>query len=188
MTGRRPRRPPPPGGAAARSGRALGPIVSSAHLATGSLPALSEFEFGMMLADHAFERWIVRCMAAAGVAGLSPIEVLVLHTVRHRARPKKIADICLVLSVEDTHIVTYAVKKLAAAGLVATLRAGKEKVVAATETGAAACERYRQIRERLLVSAVRATGTPESALSELGALLRALSGHYDQAARAATSL
>ncbi|MFY0022575.1 hypothetical protein ABTQ05_21850, partial [Acinetobacter baumannii] len=27
----------------------LGPIVSSAHLASGAIPALSEFEFGLIL-------------------------------------------------------------------------------------------------------------------------------------------
>ena len=46
---------------------ALGPIVSSAHLASGAMPALSELEFGLILLGHAFERWMVRCAAAAGV-------------------------------------------------------------------------------------------------------------------------
>ncbi|MEK9971143.1 MAG: hypothetical protein VW600_18570, partial [Ferrovibrio sp.] len=44
------------------------PIVSSAHLATNKLMELSEFEFALMMASNAFNRWIVRCMAAAGVA------------------------------------------------------------------------------------------------------------------------
>src|SRR5512146_2948564 len=70
---------------------ALGPIVSSAHLASGAMPVLSELEFGMILLDHAFERWMVRCMAAAGVPDLSPLDVLVLHTIAHRARPKRVA-------------------------------------------------------------------------------------------------
>jgi len=166
----------------------IGPIVSSAHLASGASPALSEVEFGLILAGHAFERWMVRCMAAAGVPDLSPVEVLILHTVRHRDRPKKLADVCLVLGIEDTHVVTYAIKKLAAAGLVSSRRVGKEKVVSATSAGAAACTRYHKIRERLLISAVRSTGLPERMLSEFGALLRALSGHYDQAARSATTL
>jgi predicted MarR family transcription regulator len=165
-----------------------GPIVSSAHLAAGASPGLSEVEFGLILASHAFERWMVRCMAAAGVPDLSPVEVLVLHTVRHRDRPKKLADICLVLGIEDTHIVSYAIKKLEAQGLVASRKAGKEKVVTATPEGARACERYHQVRERLLVRPVKQTGLPDPMLSELGALLRALSGHYDQAARSATSL
>jgi predicted MarR family transcription regulator len=166
----------------------LGPIVSSAHLAAGLLPGLSEVEFGLSLAVHAFHRWMVRCMAAAGVPDLSPIEVLVLHSVRHRQRPKKLADLCLVLGIEDTHVVTYAVKKLKAAGLVASTKSGKEKIITATKAGSDACDRYHRIRERLLAKPVQSTGLPNQALSDLAALLRALSGHYDQAARAATSL
>lgn len=166
----------------------IGPVVSSAHLAAGALPGLSEVEFGLILAGHAFDRWMVRCMGAAGVPDLSAVDVLVLHTVRHRDRPKKLADICLVLGIEDTHVVSYAIKKLARAGLVASKRAGKEKLVAATKAGADACQRYHEIREQLLVKPVSATGLPGPRLSELGALLRALSGHYDQAARSATSL
>ena len=170
------------------SGDTLGPIVSSAHLAAGASPGLSEVEFGLILAGHAFDRWMVRCMGAAGVPDLSAVEVLVLHTVRHRDRPKKLADICLVLGIEDTHVVSYAIKKLALAGLVTSKKAGKEKLVAATKAGADACQRYHEIRERLLVKPVKATGLPAPTLSELGGLLRALSGHYDQAARSATSL
>ncbi len=166
----------------------FGPIVSSAHLAAGVLPGLSEVEFGLSLAVHAFHRWMVRCMGAAGVPDLSPIEVLVLHSVRHRERPKKFADLCLVLGIDDTHVITYAVKKLTAAGLVTSTKSGKEKLIAATKAGAEACDRYHRIRERLLARPVKATGLPDPVLSELGTLLRALSGHYDQAARAATSL
>lgn len=169
-------------------GKQFGPIVSSAHLAAGASPGLSEVEFGLILAGHAFERWMVRCMAAAGIPSLSAVEVLVLHTVRHRDRPKKLADICLVLGIEDTHVVAYAVKKLAAAGLVSSRRSGKEKLVVATREGADACQRYHEVRERLLVAPVKSTGLRDPILSELGALLRALSGHYDQAARSATTL
>ena len=165
-----------------------GPVVSSAHLAAGALPALSEFEFGAILVSHAFERWMVRCMAAAGVPDLSPVDVLVLHTVFHRARPKRMADVCLVLNIEDTHVVNYAVKKLARLGLVTTRLQGKEKLVASTEAGAEACRRYHEVREALLVRSVAAMGLDRPALSAIAAQMRALSGHYDQAARAAASL
>jgi len=167
---------------------ALGPIVSSAHLASGLMPALSELEFGLILLGHAFDRWIVRCAGAAGVADLSALDVLVLHTVNHRARSKRLADICLVLNIEDTHLVTYAVKKLQAHELVASGRSGKEKTVTITPKGEALCRRYREIREALLVAPVRGTGVDERKLSELAGTMRALSGHYDQAARSAASL
>nr|WP_282571785.1 winged helix DNA-binding protein [Roseomonas acroporae] len=147
---------------------------------------------------HGFQRWVVRCMAAAGMAGLSPLEVQVLHVVRHRDRPKRLADIALMLDIGDAHLLTYALRKLEGAGLVATSRAGKEKLVAATAAGVALCTRYGEIRELLLVRALRAGtgGGPaglaavpgEAALSDLAALLRSLAGLYDQASRAAATL
>jgi predicted MarR family transcription regulator len=166
----------------------VGPIVSSGHLASGALPALSEFEFGIIMLNHAFGRWMVRCMAAAGVPDLSPFDVLVLHNVNHRAKPKRLADICLVLNVEDTHLVNYSLKKLEKLKLVKAARAGKEKVVCVTEAGQATCDRYRNVREALLVKSVSGTGIDPAKLSSFAAELRTLSGHYDQAARAAASL
>jgi predicted MarR family transcription regulator len=174
--------------AATQADSKLGPIVSSAHLASGAMPALSELEFGMILLGHAFERWMVRCMAAAGVPDLSPLDVLVVHTIAHRGRAKRLADICLVLNIEDTHLVTYAVKKLEALGLIVSGRRGSEKTVALTPKGEGVIQRYRRIREALLVAPVKGAGADEAKLSEIAGLMRALSGHYDQAARAAASL
>jgi predicted MarR family transcription regulator len=167
---------------------ALGPVVSSAHLADGSFPEVSELEFGLILASNAFHRWVVRAMTAAGQPELSALEVLVLHTVRHRDRPKTLAGICLVLNVEDTHTVNYAVKKLERAGLVKTGRQGKEKTVQATDAGRDACARYREIRERLLLDAVLDRGLDPAVVSQVAGILRMMSGQYDQAARAATVL
>lgn len=167
---------------------ALGPIVSSAHLAAGEIPSLSEFEFGMIMVSHAFHRWTVRCAAAAGAPGLSALENMILHTVYHRGRPKRLADIALVLNIEDTHLVTYAVKKLETAGLVKGEKIGKEKAVSVTRRGGEVCARYHEIREALLVQGVKAFGTESQILSRIATEMRALSGLYDQAARAAASL
>jgi predicted MarR family transcription regulator len=164
------------------------PIVSSAHLAAGAMPALSELEFGLILLGHAFDRWMVRCMAAAGVPDLSPLDVLVIHTIAHRDKPKRLADICLVLSIEDTHLVTYSVKKLSAHGLIASGKSGNEKVVSLTKRGEEMIRAYTRLRERLLVAPVKSSGSDSQRLSEVAALMRAMSGHYDQAARAAASL
>ncbi len=166
----------------------LGPIVSSGHLAAGGMPALSEFEFAMSMVVHAFHRWMVRCMAAAGVPDLSPLDVLVLHNVNHRSKPKRLADICLVLNIEDTHVVTYSLKKLEKLKLLKSVKLGKEKVVAVTPAGEAACKRYREVREAIFVKSVLATGVGGDRISEIAASMRALSGQYDQAARAAASL
>jgi predicted MarR family transcription regulator len=170
------------------SGKDLGPIVSSGHLASGALPALSEVEFGMIMLSHAFNRWMVRCMAAAGVADLSAIDVLVLHNVNHRGKPKTLADICLMLNIEDTHVVAYALKKLERLKLIKSGRRGKEKLVLISPEGEAACRRYADVREALLVESVLSTEVSGDTLSEIARRIRALSGHYDQASRAAASL
>ncbi|MFS8110456.1 winged helix DNA-binding protein [Rhizobium jaguaris] len=160
-------------------------IVSSAHLAGGSSPALSELEYGLILFSHAFNRWMVRCMAAAGVPSLSPVEILIIHSVRHRGRPKTLSDLCLVLDIEDTHVANYAVKKLEAAGLGKT---GKEKMIQVTDKGLEALTRYSEIRERLLVEATKVSGLSQDDLSDIASHLRALSGYYEQAARSAATL
>ena len=169
-------------------GKPRGLIVSSAHLAGGSSPALSEFEYGLILASHAFHRWMVRCMSAAGIRGLSPMEIFVLHSVRHRDRPKTLSELCLVLDIEDTHIANYAVKKLAGIGLVKTGRVGKEKKIEITDKGAEVIARYIDIREQILVDAMTVFGLPQEEISDIAAHLRAFSGYYEQAARAAATL
>lgn len=164
-------------------------IVSSAHLAKNSkIPELSEFEFGLILASHAFDRWMVRCMAASGLPGLTPLEVLVLHSVKHRHRPKRFSDICLVLGVDDTHTVIYALKKLEQQKMIVRVRQGKEKLVQITEEGEAICKRYGEVREQLLVDAVSKLGLDPRSVSDVASIIRVLSGHYDQAARTAASL
>jgi predicted MarR family transcription regulator len=170
------------------SDKLLGPIVSSAHLAAGGSPALSEFEFGLILLSHAFHRWMTRCADAAGLAELSPLDILVLHTVNHRGKKKRLADVCLVLNVEDTHTVNYALKKMERLNLVKAEKIGKEKVVGVTAKGGTACHKYHEIREALLVATVKSIGLNEATLHEVASAMRALSGHYDQAARAAATL
>ncbi|MEE8271606.1 MAG: winged helix DNA-binding protein [Alphaproteobacteria bacterium] len=165
------------------------PIVSSAHLASDHGAELNEFEFGLIVAANAFNRWVARCMAAAGPADLSALDALVLHGINHRDRPKRAADLCFVLNIEDAHLVTYACKKLERLGLVRRGRKGKEVFYAIAPAGREACARYRRVREDCLVEALDALGLPERRdIGETARLLRALSGLYDQAARAATSL
>lgn len=164
------------------------PIVSSSHLAAGRSAELSEFEFGLIIATNAFNRWAVRCMAAAGMKDMTITDVLVLHHINHRAREKKLADVAFILNIEDTHIVNYSLKKLQALGLVQTKRHGKEVLYSTNPAGQAVCKRYFEIREEVLVSGLAGDGTESFELSELARFLRVLSGQYDQAARSATSM
>ena len=165
------------------------PIVSSAHLAAGEAAEMSQLEYALINAGNAFERWMVHCMTAAGVPNLSPLDVLVLHHTNHRGREKTLAGICLVLNVEDSHLVNYSLKKLRKLELVSARRRGKESIYTTSEQGQALCKRYREIRETCLLDTLTALGGPSMEdLSQVALRLRALSGVYDQAARAATSL
>jgi predicted MarR family transcription regulator len=163
-------------------------FVSSAHLVSPKSAELSEFEFGLILAGNAFNRWVIRCMAAAGLEDLTTLEVLLLHHVNHRAREKKLADIAFMINIEDTHVVSYALKKLVAMDLIANEKRGKEVVFFTTKLGQQHIDRYREVREACLVNSLPADGRENAHLSELASFLRMLSGMYDQAARAATSL
>ncbi|MCE0731736.1 winged helix DNA-binding protein [Halomonas sp. G15] len=168
-------------------GRTSGPIVSSEHLSHRAQEQ-SEFEFGLIIASHAFTRWMVRCMTAAGYPELGPLDVLVLHSVNHRKRAKRLSDICLVLNVEDSHTVTYALKKLTKLELVLGEKHGKETFFRTTDVGRSTCQRYAEIREDCLIESLSSLGIEPEETSRLAGMLRAMSGLYDQAARAAASL
>ena len=169
------------------SGKTVGPIVSSSHL-SGRAAELSELEFGLIVAGNAFNRWMVRCMNVAGLPDLSPLDILVLHSVNHRGRSKKSADICLVLNVEDTHTVTYALKKLVKHEVINSERRGKETLYSITEKGERLCQTYAEIRENCLVDSLRTLGFSNTDLGSIASFLRGISGLYDQAARSAASL
>ncbi len=162
-------------------------IVTSAHLVSEKSPELSEFEFGLIIANNAFNRWMTRCMGAAGVKDMTAVDVLVLHHTNHRGMEKRLADICFVLNIEDTHVVSYSLKKLMAAGYVSSQKKGKEVFFSTTEAGAALCMRYRDVREACLMQGFSGSTEENRQLGDFASLLRTVSGRYDQAARAATS-
>ena len=164
------------------------PIVSSAHLVSPRSAEMSEFEFGLIGAGNAFHRWITHCMSAAGLKDLTPLDVLVLHHVTHRARDKRLADICFIMNVEDNHLINYALKKLQNLGVVVSSKNGKEVTYAATDLGRHYVDRYREIRESCLIDALNADVALNRDIGDLARLLRILSGIYDQGARSAASL
>ena len=178
-------RKPPARSASPRRSAPRG-IVSSSHLVSPRSTELSELEFGLIVAWNAFSRWAVRCMAAAGCPDLTITDVLLLHHLNHRARNKKIADICFVLNYEDTHVVAYSLKKLVAGGLVLADKQGKEVFYSPSSSGEAFVGKYREIREACLVANLDVERNAD--IGELARLMRTMSGLYDQAARAASSL
>ncbi|MFY0662887.1 MAG: winged helix DNA-binding protein [Shimia sp.] len=163
-------------------------IVSSRHLAEGDGWEASEVEYGMIIAYNAFSRWMTRCMAAAGNADMTPLEILVLHNLNHRDRDKRLTDIGFLLNIEDSHTVNYALKKLLKMGLIESEKRGKEVFYRPSETGIALCEDYRTVRDRCFVEGLSRLDMTGDDMRDIASSLRLLSGQYDQASRAAASL
>ena len=165
-------------------------IVSSAHLVSAQAPAFSELEFGLTVLNNSFHRWVVRCMGAAGEKGLTALEVLLIHHINHRDRPKRLADICFVLNIEDTHVATYALKKLVTLGYAERTKVGKEVHFSTTPAGATLCRQYSEIREQCLIQVIVESGLAgaNASAAEIAQQLRLFASLYDQASRAAASL
>ncbi len=163
-------------------------IVSSRHLADGDNWESSEIEYGMIIAYNAFSRWMTRCMSAAGNTDLTPLEILVLHNANHRGRGKRLTDICFLLNIEDTHTVNYALRKLMKMDLLVSEKRGKEVFYSTSPAGGALCETYRDVRDRCFLDGLARLDMTGAEMREIAASLRALSGQYDQASRAASSL
>ncbi len=146
---------------------------------------MSQFELSLVVAKNAFEQWVVRCGAAAGANGLSPLELLVLHMISHKRRKKRLSDISFGMKMEDNHTVSYAIKKLSKADLVQSERVGKETFYNVTPVGHKLIERYAAVRRQCLIQSLSVLSDSELDLTTLSDLLRALSGFYEQAARRA---
>lgn len=163
-------------------------IVSSRHLADGDNWEASEVEYGMIIAYNAFSRWMTRCMSAAGNTDLTPLEILVLHNTNHRGRDKRLTDICFLLNIEDTHIVNYALRKLMKMKLLESEKRGKEVFYRTSDTGQDLCDSYRAVRDRCFLDGLTHLDMTGDEMRQIAASLRAFSGQYDQASRAAASL
>src|SRR5438105_464053 len=112
---------------------------------TSKAKAMSEFELALVVLANTFTQWIARCGKAAGIVGLSSLDILVLHFLCNRRRPMRAVDIAFALSIEDIHLVVYSLKKLARVHLVAKQRNGSEILFSATKLAEEAYERYQGI-------------------------------------------
>ena len=148
---------------------------------------LSEFEYALIILSHGFQRWVEHCMEAADTRGLNALDILVLHAVNHRARGRRLTEICMVLNVDDTHLVAYALKKLAAAGLVLVKPRGRERHYETSGAGESACLAYRVVRESFLVPSLSWIAGRHDTVRDMAGFLRTLTALYDQAGRFATA-
>ena len=67
-------------------------------------------------------------------------------------------------------------------------KSGKEILYSSTKGGVSLCEKYREMREQCLIEGLKVVDGEGRDLSAIAATMRTLSGIYDQASRAASSL
>ncbi|WP_025562489.1 winged helix DNA-binding protein [Psychromonas sp. SP041] len=163
------------------------PILLSSHLAGENAQALSEFEYGLVMVNNAFQRWMQSCSTACEQHNLSTLDNLVIHNIYHRDRAKRITDVTFTLNLDDSHNVSYSVRKLVKSNMLQHEKRGKETYYSVTPSGKKYCLEYAKIREKCLIQALDHLSV-DSSLSEVAKLLRTLSGVYAQASRAASSL
>jgi predicted MarR family transcription regulator len=153
--------------------------------ADGHDGVLSDFEFSMIVSVNGFLQWVVHCAEAAGARGLSSLDVLVLHMVNHRARDKKLSDICLVMNIEDTHTVAYSLKKLEEQGYVTHKRNGRDRIYCSSADGDMFCDTYRKIRHDNLVAALEDEKADIENIAKISKALTRVGRYYLHASRIA---
>lgn len=147
---------------------------------------LSELEYSMIVSINGFWSWVSHCAEAAGGRGMGPLDVLVLHAINLRARNKRLADICLVLNVEDSHTVAYSLKKLEEYGYATHSVEGRDRIYQSSPDGDAFCTRYLEVREKSLVESLKSDEVDFAPLDATAKTLNRMARYYDHASRTAT--
>lgn len=149
------------------------------------MAAITRFELVLQVLGNTFDQWVKRCGANSDLASFSSTEISILHRIGRSETPRRIADLCFALKIEDTHIVTYAVKKLMKAGLVTSSRTGKDTYFQVTVEGEARIIRYAATKRANLGAALAMFNEQDLDLSRLEEKLQVLAAVYEQAARRA---
>lgn len=149
---------------------------------------LSEFEFALIVAMNGFNDWVAHCTSAAGGRGLSAVDMLVLHAINLRARDRRLSEVCMVLNIDDSHIIAYSLKKLVEYGYAQNKPSGRERTYSPTAEGDALCASYHAMRRKALLEVLAEERLEPAELDLPAAKLRQLARSYTQASRTATVL
>lgn len=160
-------------------------IVSASHLVAEDMVGLSEFEYSLHTAANSYNRWVLKCMRAAGHPELTVIDSLMLHAIANKGRMRSTSDIGTIMNIDDSHVVIYSLRKLSKINAVVAKKSGKENFYTVTEYGLRICDAYRRVRDQCLVEVVE--GDMET-YAQMARFVRRASGLFDQAARAATTI
>jgi predicted MarR family transcription regulator len=147
---------------------------------------LSELELTLIVLWNCVRRWMSQHSNSQVVSGLSDLDVFLLHLLVYRNRQLRGIDLAFALSIDDTHLVSYSLKKLARLGVVSSEKTGKEVFYEATKTGRAHYFEFLNDRKKYLEPAMQVLSRDVN-LETLAGCLRILSSLYEQAARSAAT-
>src|SRR5580698_8000463 len=143
---------------------------------------LSELELTLTVLWNCVRRWLSQRSNSQTVNGLSDLDVFLMHLLVYRNKPLRGIDLAFALSIDDMHLVSYSLKKLARLKMIAGTKVGKEVFYVPTEAGKIHYFDFLKDRKKYLEPAMNSIAHQYD-LETLGPLLRALSGVYEQAAR-----
>jgi len=112
--------------------------------------------------------------------------VVLLHLLVYRNRRLCGIDLAFALSIDDMHLVSYSLKKLARLGVAVSSKVGKEVFYEATDPGRAHYFEFLNDRKKYLEPALQLLSRDFN-IETLTTSLRTLSSAYEQAARSAAS-
>jgi predicted MarR family transcription regulator len=147
---------------------------------------LSELELTLTVLWNCVRRWMSQRSNSSVIGGLSDLDVFLLHLLVYRNKQLRAIDLAFALSIDDMHLVSYSLKKLARLGVISSAKLGKEAFYEATAKGKEHYFDFLNDRKKYLEPAMKFISRDVD-LETLSATLRALSGVYEQAARAAAS-
>lgn len=148
---------------------------------------LSELELTLVVLWNSIRRWMSQRSNSIAVNGLSELDVFLLHLLVYRNRKLRGVDLAFALCIDDMHLVSYSLKKLARLGMASSERLGKEVFYSATDKGRENYDEFHSDRRKFLEPALDFISHPDFNLEALTHALRTLSGAYEQAARSAAS-
>lgn len=148
---------------------------------------LSELEITLTVLWNSVRRWMSQRSNSSAINGLTDLDVFLLHLLVYRNMQLKSTDLAFALSIDDLHLVSYSLKKLARSKLVTSEKIGKEVFYSATKSGEQHYIDFQNDRKKFLEPALKFISHTDYDMETLNSILRALSGAYEQAARSAAS-
>jgi predicted MarR family transcription regulator len=147
---------------------------------------LSELELTLTVLWNCVRRWLSQRSNSQAVNGLSDLDVFLMHLLVYRNKRLRGIDMAFALSIDDMHLVSYSLKKLARIGLISSRKVGKEVFYEATDKAQEHYFDFLNDRKKFLEPAMKFL-SKDFDVEALTAFLRTLSSVYEQAARSAAS-